>query len=291
MKRVLPALVLAVSLVGCATTSHHAEVRRAEIDRLADLLPAAETMANRYGAGNVLVAFDLDNTLLAMRTELGADQWYDWQKRLQSEDPCHPAVVPDRLAAQGALYHEGAMQLTEPAARELVDELREKGHPVMIITARGADFRLATFRELRRNGLSFLESAPGPWRGYDGSLKLEGATRPVLYEDGVLMLAGQHKGRMLLGLYAHAGLPLPPAIVFVDDKAYNTQAMAEALEAAEVDAYVYRYSGEDKRVDNFDPAAAAAAWSRMEGALQVVESVMGEVNFDLPDNHAPAGCP
>ena len=28
----------------------------------------------------VLVVFDIDNTLLAMEQGLGSDQWYDWQK-------------------------------------------------------------------------------------------------------------------------------------------------------------------------------------------------------------------
>ena len=257
---------------------------------LHDVAQAARTLAGTYGTRNVLVAFDLDNTLLAMQGELGSDQWYDWQKAIGTADRCDDRLVADRLAAQGALYHVGAMRPTEPGLPELIGHLQEDGHPVMLITARGSDFRLQTFRELRRNHLSFMETAPGPYRGLAKPVLLDPDGRPVLYEDGALLLAGQHKGHMLLALFDHLGLPYPQAVVFADDKDYNVAAVAEALDQARVRGELFRYDRELDRVESLDEAQVVADWARLVPALETVEQIMGTANFDLPPHRQPTGC-
>ena len=77
---------------------------------LAEVLDQSLSLARQYGSEHILVGFDLDNTLMAGNTDLGADQWYDWQKELQKTQACDPRLVADRLAAQGALYHVGSMR-------------------------------------------------------------------------------------------------------------------------------------------------------------------------------------
>lgn len=291
LNRFLIAVVTLV-LAGCATTPVPAPAE-ISIHHSTDMAPVAEAaadMAARFGAGRVLVAFDLDNTLLTAVHELGSDPWYDWQSALSKTDPCDPRLVVDRLAAQGALFQVGAMRPTEPGLPELLAQLATAGHPLMLITARGHDFRLPTFRELRRNGLSFLEAAPGPYRGLADPIMIQGAKRPVRYEDGVLMLAGQHKGRMLLALYQQLGLELPVAVVFADDKDYNITAMAEGLEQAGLSGELFQYDRELARVQAFDQGAAAAEWKRLEPALRTVEAVMGPMNYDLPEPARPAEC-
>ena len=44
------------------------------------------------------------------------------------------------------------MRPTQPDAAQLVQRLQDDGLNVIALTSRGPDFRLATFRELRRNG-------------------------------------------------------------------------------------------------------------------------------------------
>ncbi len=259
-----------------------APVTISEGDDLAVVVRRARELASELGRERVLLAFDIDNTLLAMETALGSDAWYDWQKELAQADPCDVRLVPDRLAAQGALYHAGAMRPTQGDLPELIERARESGHPIMIITARGSGFRLSTFRELRRNGLSVRDTGPGPRGGFAEDLSLPGAVRPVRYEDGVLMLAGQDKGRMLLALYRHLDLEPPAAVVFADDKTDNIDAMAAALQAAGIRGELLRYSREDARRDAFPANEAALQWARLEPALRVVESIMGSANFDLP---------
>jgi len=256
---------------------------------LSDTAAAAQRLAVRYGRNDVLVAFDLDNTLLAMRTAIGSDQWYDWQKRLQQADACDKRLVSDRLAAQGALFHVGAMRPTQANAAAVVASLQEEGFTTMIVTARGQDFRLPTFRELRRAGLNFRDTAPGPRGGQSEAYTPSGAERAVRYEDGVYMLAGQHKGDLLLSLYQESlNLPLPRAVVFVDDKQKNIEAMAEALQRAGLDGELFHYQRES--VEQFEADQAVSAWQLLEPALGAIETVMGPVNFDLPDSDTKPTC-
>ena len=116
---------------------------------------------------NLLVVFDIDNTLLAMEQGLGSDQWYDWQKHLSETDQCNPRNVGDRFAVQGALYFASAMRLTQEDGAGQVRSIQDLGVPVIALTSRGMDYRLQTFRELRRNDLNFSYSAIGPEGGFD----------------------------------------------------------------------------------------------------------------------------
>lgn len=248
---------------------------------LKDVATSARRLANQYGKGRVLVAFDLDNTLLTMRTAVGSDHWYDWQRDLSKADPCNADLVPDRLAAQGALYHAGAMRPTQIDASALVAQLQTDGFTTMVVTARGSDFRLPTFRELRRNALSFRDHSIGPLGGFSSPYTPPGTARAVRFEDGVYMLAGQHKGDMLIALYRKLGQPLPAAVVFADDKQGNANNMRDALDKAGIRAEIFVY--QTSSTDPFSSAQAATEWAKLQPALQTIEQVMGPVNFDLPE--------
>lgn len=291
-KSILTSLVAVLLVIACSQNAvlPAARVTRHDSIDLKDVLDHSLRLAAQYGKGNILVSFDLDNTLLAGNTDLGADQWYDWQKQLQQTNACDPRLVADRLAAQGALFHIGSMRPTQNNAAAIVAAIQAAGIPTLLITARGQSFRLPTFRELRRNGFSFRDHSPGPLGGFSDPYRPLDDSRPVRYEDGVYMLAGQHKGDMLMLLFERLDLPLPKVVVFVDDKTRNTNAMAEALEKAEIRGEIYHYRGEDPQVAQFDARAASAAWDRVGPALAVIEQVMGPVNYDLPAPEA-GDCP
>ena len=116
----------------------------AETDDLAVVADTALQLADRYGRDQVLVVFDIDNTLLAMEQGLGSDQWYDWQKDLQNEDPCSGMLVIDRFKVQGALYFASAMRTTQPDAAEQVRRLQDAGLTVIALTSRGHRYSLHT---------------------------------------------------------------------------------------------------------------------------------------------------
>lgn len=261
-----------------------------ETDDLAVVAELALEQAYRHGKDQVLVVFDIDNTLLAMEQGLGSDQWYEWQKELQEEDPCSEMLVSDRLAVQGALYFASAMRPTQPDASAQVQRLQDAGLTVIAITSRGPEFRLQTFRELRRNGISFWPSAVPPRRGFPDPFIPDGGSRPALYEDGVFLTAGQHKGKMLKALLSKTGAGHPTVIVMADDKERNLMAVLESFLGSGTSVLAWRYSREDDAVDALDHSAAGKQWDSVRPALQKIQQIMGPDNYDFPEYVVPQGC-
>lgn len=292
-------LVLIAALYLSACTAHldvqwssdPIEALDQETADLADVTADALALLQQTGKEHLLVVFDMDNTILAMEQGLGADQWYEWQKELDSNDKCNVQNVGDRFAVQGALYFVSAMQPTQADAASQVRNVQNSGIPVIVLTSRGPDFRLQTFRELRRNGFGFSYSAIGPDGGYEQSFIPVENGRISRYEDGVFMTAGQHKGQMLYALLQKTGTPLPAAIVMVDDKQKNLDAVKETFSALKVPVRAWRYTGEDQNVEAFDPEQAHAGWKSIEAALWQIQRVLGPDNYDLSSAVLAEDCP
>jgi hypothetical protein len=284
---VLAAVLL--MLAACASVPP-AQNLLAETDDLATVTDTALQLADRYGRDRVLVVFDIDNTLLAMEQGLGSDQWYYWQKVLAKEDPCSGNLVNNRFRVQGAVFFASAMRPTQPDAAEQVRRLQDAGLTVISVTSRGPDYRLQTFRELRRSNISFWASALPPARGYPESFVPEGGSRDARYEDGVFLTAGQHKGDMLKALLDKTGARAPAIIVMADDKAENLQAVMETFEGSGTAVHALRYSREDANVAALDTQEAAAQWAAVRPALMKLELIFGQDNFDLPPQVVREGC-
>jgi len=261
-----------------------------ETNDLAEVTADTLDLLERTNKENVLVVFDIDNTLLAMEQGLGSDQWYEWQKELTREDPCNPKSVGNRFAAQGSLYFVSAMRPTQDDGAAQVKAIQATGVAVIALTARGMDYQLQTFRELRRNNLSFGYSAIGPSGGYaEAFMPIENG-RMSLYEDGVFLTAGQHKGQMLYALLQKTGFAMPAVIVMADDKQKNLDAVKETFSALKVPVHAWRYSGEDVNVSAFDPVKANTQWQSIEEPLRQIQKALGPDNYDLSSAVLPPEC-
>jgi len=297
MKRV-PVFILALLLNACATAPATAPETAqfddqnvlAETDDLAMVTDEALQLADRFGTQRVLVVYDIDNTLLAMEQGLGSDQWYYWQKALAAEEPCSPLLVGDRFKAQGALYFASAMRPTQADAASQVKRLQDAGLTVVAVTSRGPEFSLQTFRELRRNGISFWPSALPPARGFPEPFIPQGGTLPALYQDGVFLTAGQDKGAMVKALLDKTGVEAPLVIVVADDKAEHLQAITETFAGSATSVHAWRYSREDDNVEALNTQEAAAQWDAVRPALMTIEAVFGADNFEVPEPPLPESC-
>jgi len=247
-------------------------------------------MAEKYGGDNVLVVLDIDNTLLTMGQDLGSDSWYYWQKSLAEDEPCSNQRVGDLLTAQGALYFASAMQPVQEDAAVQVRRMQDANLRVVALSARSPEYRLATFRELRRNGFSFWPSAWPPARGYAEPFVPAGGERPVLYEDGVFLTAGQNKGAMLKALLDKSGQALPQVIIAVDDKQSNLNDMMSAFSWSGTVVQAWHYTRSDQVTATFDAQQAAAEWDALKPALLQIEQLLGRDNIDLPASVVLEGC-
>ncbi len=258
---------------------------------LADVTADVRALVASTDKNNILVVFDIDNTLLAMEQGLGSDQWYEWQSGLNRNDKCNPQNVGNRFAAQGALYFASAMRQTQPDAATQVEALQNDGFTVIALTSRGPSYRLQTFRELRRNGYSFSFSAIGPDGGYDAEFIPVDDGRLSRYEDGVFMTEGQHKGQMLFALLQKTGTAMPAVIVMTDDNQKNLNAIRETFATLDIPIHAWRYTGEDENIAGFDEQKAYTEWLEIEPALRQVQAVFGADNYNLDTAIRSPDCP
>lgn len=285
----LAALTLAIG-TGAAPLAH-GEIL--ETDDLETVLSLSEEKSAQYGPSEVLVVFDIDNTLLATPQNFGSAQWYEWQSHLIESGNFNNAVARDSqglLRVQSQIYALSDMRPTETDTSQTISALQRSGLDVMALTARGPANRDATLRELSENGIRLGKSSPthgasGRYLPVDPSDPYgSGLTdaeiaefeltspRRVSFEHGVMMVAGQHKGAMLRTILHHMN-DEPEAVIFVDDKMDNVVDVETALAGTGIESVSLRYGGEDETVARFrqgDKSSSIAAWRELSSTLQKV---------------------
>lgn len=270
-----------------------------ETPEFADALLRTEEYVAQYGADQVLLVLDIDNTLLASDTELGSDQWFNWQEYLLANEPDSPHLVandfPGLLNAQGLLFTLGSMHPPQADLPELIREVQASGVKTLVLTSRGEEFRTATARELRANDYDLAKSAletkeplAAPFLPYDlddlaavglstkeaEAMKLKPA-KAATYRDGIFMTAGQHKGAMLIALLHRATHPYK-AIVYVDDHNHHVVRVLDALQRRGLDVSGYHYEREETKVDAFrysDKTDVSRQWRRLDRTLKRIFEV------------------
>jgi hypothetical protein len=250
-------------------------------------------LGQSYGASNVLVVYDLDNTLLAMNTDIGSDQWFDWQSSLLAT-PGNPDLVGADfngvLKIQGLLYTIGSMHLTQNNLPVIYGDLKKDGYPQVLLTSRGPDFRDATEKEILGNGLGVWDPKATEQMFYGMPYDLSdlgksclnetdktdfklGNPRPISIGHNIILSSGQHKG-MILKTWICQKRRTFKAIVFADDKQKNVDAMIAAFGAdTNTELVTYRYSHEDARVKAFqagDKAQAKRDWQDLFLTMSVL---------------------
>jgi hypothetical protein len=266
-------------------------------DDFRDVASAVVRYADKFGPGHVLLVVDIDNTLLAMNQDLGSDQWFEWQKHLLDHEPRSRHLVADSfeglLEAQGLLFNLGRMHPPQPDLPRLIRRLQESGVHTLVLTSRGDEFRIATERELERNGYDFAASAlaveglpRGVYLPYDlENLEVDGLAqrdvtafgltepRPVSYENGLYMTAGQPKGAMMLAILHHAR-PEIRAVVYADDHIRHVAYVFAAMAGRNREITAIHYTHEDARVKRFQYGEKEKVGRRWRKLNRVLEEVL-----------------
>lgn len=204
---------------------------------------------------DVVFVFDIDNTVLKLKQNFGSVQWYHWQQKL-IQDQAEGRIantIDELLAAQGSIYQLSAAETPEASTAQQIAELQKHGYPVLFHTSRNLDTREATQRELIRNRLLPLVKTLGPDQGFPGSFTYQNAMmnqRPVSFQSGVYMSAGQDKG-IWLGLLFEKLNYHPRHVIFVDDEIHNLVNVEKALDL-KMDLTLCRYGQMDAVVEAFN---------------------------------------
>jgi hypothetical protein len=268
------------------------------VDSMAAVEMRIEELGREYGAEKVLAVFDIDNTLLTLDQDLGGEAWFRWQISLLNANAPHELRVAKDFAglleAQGVIYSLSMMKPTEPMVPPFLDRLEAKGFRVIALTARGPQLRDSTLRQLNDEEIRFDTPVRcGPplcaTRGRIAGDQVLAAAKTALtaeqiatfgldkpreisVSEGVMMVAGQHKGAMLRLLLASAPDPSFKAIVFTDDGLDNVENMEAAFAGSDIDLAAFYYVRLQADVAEFleDPARQQAtdrSWDRLSALL------------------------
>lgn len=246
---------MALTFCLCFSASSHLIAKSTIIDNVSTLKTVQHSI-DKHAAkekGEILVVFDIDDTLLESDSFVGGDTWYNWQrgKTLKSTGTGEITIddvdkVTCLFSKLGMLYELGTYHATEPKAADFVKHLAK--FDLMALTSRSPDYRGGTERELKRAGFDFenahllSKSNALAYDFFDGN-----NTRPVSYQNGIIMSTGLNKGEVLIDLLDKIGHHYA-AIFFVDDSRKNVTDMEKSWKDRSTELRIFHYTGVDKRI-------------------------------------------
>src|SRR5690348_10652797 len=112
-----------------------------DVADFAEVGATVEQYTHKIKPEHVLLVLDIDNTLLAMDSPLGSDQWFEWQRYLIDHEPSSQYLVAPTfnglLEAQGLLYDLSHMHPPQPNLPRLMRRTQELGIHTLVLTSRG----------------------------------------------------------------------------------------------------------------------------------------------------------
>lgn len=290
----LAAFVLSASVMASA----QADVDIIDSTTFIDVQKIVATKQKEYGIDQVLLVFDIDNTLLTGEEDLGSDVWYQWQTGVYPElSPTGDDALKGQclLNAIGLLYELSPMKPTEPQVPDMLQDWAARGFTIMALTSRGPAFRAATERELSlatsSKGQSLLttlsshalaplgEPTPtyrfpviskGKSRQSDNAKAIQ---REMSYMNGVMMTSGMHKGSMLEVILQKTNRHFN-AIIFVDDTRKNVDRLKESFDKREnIDLSVvyYTHIEEQRKHENEQETGEAVVLSTKQADMMAAQ--------------------
>jgi hypothetical protein len=244
MKKLLILLTLAFA--------SHVHSTPIETDSMDIIFKTALQKINQHGAENVLIVFDIDNTLLTANQDFSSYAWNLWQKKLIKEKLPHS--ITDSMnkfyKIENVLFSMGNMHTPEEFIANSIKELQSSGVSVIALTSRGPQMRSTTERVLKNNTLSFNNVSFN--KGFPGAYTPKyGKGRSVSFQNGIYMTAGQNKGLMLKDLLERVNKDYK-SIIFTDDLSKHTIHMEEVFEYMGEDIVTFRYGKMDKQIKEFN---------------------------------------
>lgn len=300
LSRYLSILCIATVFCACSTTSQHADpvlakknpvkasIQKQQTQSFEDVVAVTRSLTRQYGADNVLIVMDIDNTILTSTTDIGSDVWYQWQTGKLAIKPTTSQQVTCLYADSiGLLYELSPMKLTENSLDQTISNWQTSGHTVMALTSRAPQYRAATERELTRNQVNLASSALVPI-GQDTMLFREMKGREISYMQGIMMTSGMNKGDMLQYLLEKADRKFA-AIVFVDDSKKNIDNIYQAYQnVKELDMRIFHYTRvEDERKHQFGQLLTQEQANNMAEQWKQLNSTLDHL---FPARNLVEGC-
>jgi Protein of unknown function (DUF2608) len=210
-----------------------------------------------------IVVWDMDNTILKSRHELGSDQWFGALVGIAKTK--HGAQFEFDLLITTYNQVQAFTELVEIEEKtiKIIERLHRIGIPQILLTARNGELFEVTMRQLDSCGIYFNPSH-------------------------MIFCDGQDKGLCLENFLSNLVCPIPH-IVMIDDKKYNVESVRDAAIRmnARFNGFVYEFLNAE--VQSFDVQHANFQLSFVmhlldETAKRFVESL----DLTWEDHHAKA---
>ena len=282
------AVVMAVSSCSVYTQVPEAPIKQVEVDSFAPVVADVASLNEKYGAENVLIVVDIDNTLLTSSVDLGGDIWYQWQRGKLDIKPKESQKVDCLFQDSiGLLYELVPMNLTEENLPDVISQWQANNNTLFALTSRAPKYRAATERELANKGIDLELTALAP-KGKQPPVYRETLERELSYMKGIMMTTGMNKGEMLDYILKKTGRSYD-AFVFVDDSEKNIVNVYEAYkERDNIDRNIYHYVRIEKsRETKYGQVLTAAQATKMANDWRELNTTL---NTLFPQRNLSEGC-
>ena len=206
-----------------------------------------------------MAIFDVDDTLLHIDhpTEFGSNKWINHMMfygkkdfQLTRED-LEPWVIPMYVELQHSIPFKPVEQVTAG----VIQDLQQKGVPVLGLTARRLELIDVTIKNLRDMGIDFsLSSAAKGTTSFS-------INHPNIFINGIMFCGGSRetekignqthaKDRAIKALIKHFDMN-PTRVIVVDDRHDYLESIVNTIVSMGIDCVGIRYSRSDERLSRF----------------------------------------
>lgn len=212
---------------------------------------------------NLLIIFDIDNTLAAPHKELGSDEWFFHhitKKQLANqhdESYTITRAIDEILPLYYAIQHTVPLHPLEQETPALIKKLQKKYH-VIALTSRGVKLAARTMHQLHAININFdlvHEEHCCPHETSKKDVSTPGYPESIHWHN-IIFCNGHHKGKTLLNYLTQINFK-PTKIIFIDDKLKYLVDVEKAVTPLGIEFVGLRYNACDARLDKFNHTAAA----------------------------------
>lgn len=194
----------------------------------------------------ILVVFDIDNTIAQTETYFGGDEWFSTLFLRKLDEGLTPQqaaqeILPTYFFLQENIWLKPVQSITP----HIIKQLQQNGIATIALTSRSKNIMARTFEQLAHIGVSFIHNAL-----HQAPLDLS-LHDIAHYENGVIFTALNNKGEVLLKFFNTINY-WPTKVIFIDDKMKYVEQVATVLESHNIEFVGLRYGYLDNHIQNFD---------------------------------------
>ncbi|HBR70675.1 TPA: hypothetical protein DIC20_01165 [Candidatus Dependentiae bacterium] len=211
-----------------------------EIENMIDALKYFETEKN------ILVVFDIDNTIAESTKPEGGDQWFyaamqHFKNQGFNSQEAYDKVIP--------LYVEfnkkNGIKLVENKVVTTIQDLQNNNISVIALTARSKSIIKTTINQLKKLDVDFSKGSIA-----QKNVSFDKFSIPASFKSGIIFCGDNNKGKILKGFLKQTHLK-PKKIIFLDDKRNCLSQVESTLKKDPIKFIGLRYGFLDKKVQKF----------------------------------------